>query len=933
MIPTLPEVSPIQAKYLSFIDQLTALGFSGDINTAYANRVVFSTDNSIFQVIPQGALFPKTTNDIQLLADLSNQAIFHDIVLSPRGGGTGTNGQSLTDGLIVDLSKYMNHILEINVEEGWARVEAGVAIEQLNCAMKSHGLFFPHPLTTSNGATIGGMISANASEHGAVIYDKTRDHVLSLKAVLLDGHLLESSPIDDNTLVSIQNGNDYSAHAHRIVDSVQKNKAKEIHDSASISNNNSTGYDLKHIRTQGGLFDLNAVLCGSGGTLGFIVEAVVTLQPIPAYSALVNVRYDSFDASLKHVSELLTVQPTSIETIHSNVLNLPRTESVWQSVTEFFPTLAGEKYQGVNLIEFTGNNEQDVAEKVKLLTDNLDVLLELDERNALGYTIAMGREQVNKLSALRKKSARLLLDEHKLDKHKTDINPEYTPDFLSELYPSLQQIKGAFDPKNQLNPGKIATPLEFGANLINTENVSLRKQFNHEISAKNRDYFKTALNDSNHDATSPSWKSSRDRRHSPKGRAALIREWLRGLSELGVDTKQASKSAKNSHAFINFIPRIKNTLEKRRGVYDFSHEVHDAMTDDVTNIYCTEDNPSNIDETEYRAKFSELYYSRYLRPVKDYLKGFVEFSTPFIALLPKPYNWLISQRWINTLSNKYIGLINNPELSALNLKKEMSRRGIRLATPLAIESLSPKDRSRAVIVVQDVFTSYFETQLVLDTMEALSRLGFQAYLAPYLPNGKPLHDHGFLKAFNNTARKNLDMLQRLSFYGLPFIGIDPSMTLTYRNEYTKAFGKSRQIPKIHLMQEWLMKKSEHLKKQPLACDHSTYYLLTHHIDMKHFSPSIQDWQSIYCILGLSLNVEHLDFDDAEEMYLNESSYKETSTYGYDHTWKDTITKSGLLGKLVSTSYFERSQVRQCYKLEISHPIQMLLKHLREASVD
>ncbi|ETI57963.1 FAD-binding and (Fe-S)-binding domain-containing protein [Marinomonas profundimaris] len=928
MIPTLSEVSPIQAKYLSFIEQLKAIGFSGDINLDYANRVVLSTDNSIYQILPQGVLYPKNTKDIQILTNLSNQAVFHDIVVSPRGGGTGTNGQSLTDGLIVDLSKYMNHILEINVEEGWVRVETGMAIEQLNCAVKSHGLFFPQPLTTSNGSTIGGMISDDASEQGSVMYGKTRDHVLSLKTVLLDGYLLESAPIDDHTLALIQSGGDYSAHAHRIVDSIQKNKAKEIKDTFPKLTQCLTGYDLAHIRTHDGRFDMNAVLCGSEGTLGFIIEAKINLLAIPTHAALVNIRYDSFEGALRHAGDLLSTQPTSIETIDSTVLNLAKADSVWHSVTEFFPTLAGEKYQGVNLIEFTGNNEQDVAEKIKLLTDNLDILLVQDERSALGYTIAMGREQVNKLSALRKKSARLLLD-----KHKTDINPEYTPAFLGDLYPSLQQIKGAFDPRNQLNPGKIATPFEFGANLIKTENVSLRKQFNHEISAKNRDYFKTALSDSNHDVMSTSWKNSRDRRYSPKGRAALIREWLRALSELGVDTKQASKSAKNSRALINFIPRIKNTLEKRRGVYDFSHEVHDAMTDGVTNTYCTEDYSSNIDETEYRAKFFELYYSRYLRPVKDYLKGFVEFSTPFIALLPKPYNWLISQRWINTLSNKYIGLINNPELSVLNLKKEMSRRGIRLATPLAIESLSPKDRSRAVIVVQDVFTSYFETQLVLDTMEALSRLGFQAYLAPYLPNGKPLHVHGFLKAFNNTARKNLDMLQRLSFYGLPFIGIDPSMTLTYRNEYTKSFGKSRQIPKIHLMQEWLMKKSEHLKKQPLACDHSTYYLLTHRTDNNHSSPAIQDWQEIYRILGLALSVQHIDFDDVEEMYLNESPHKETSIYGYDRTLKNTITKSRLLGKLVSTSYFNRSQVRQCYKLDISHPIQMLLKHLREANVD
>lgn len=1023
MIPKLSEVSPIQTKYLSFIERLNASGFTGDTNPDYANRVVLSTDNSIYQVLPQGVIYPRNTDDIQRLVRLSNQEEFHDIVLSPRGGGTGTNGQSLTDGLIVDLSKYMNRILEINVEEGWARVETGVVKDQLNKAIKAHGLFFAPELSTSNRATIGGMINTDASGQGSVMYGKTRDHVLSLKTVLLDGELLESFPIDDDTLANIQSGNDYSAHAHRTVDSIQKTKAQEIQDTFPELNRCLTGYDLAHIRTEDGLFNMNSVLCGSEGTLGFIVEAKLNLLPIPTYAALVNIRYNSFEGSLRHARELLAVQPTSIETVDSKVLGLAKGDIIWNSVAEFFPEKSGENIQGINLVEYTDNSEQALTDRIKVLTDKLDALAEQSCSNTLGYTIAMGHTNVNKIWAMRKKSVGLLgnaegekrplpfvedtavppenladfimefravLDSYHVQygmfghvdagvlhvrpaldlkdesqepmirditdkvvaltqkyngllwgEHGKGVRSEYAPAFFGDLYPSIQQVKGAFDPRNQLNPGKIATPFELGVELLKIDEVPLRGQYDRQIPIKNREQFKEGMycngngacyNFDPNDAMCPSWKGTRDRRHSPKGRASLMREWLRGMSEQGVDTAKVSKAVKHSNAIISFFPKLKNTIEKRRGAYDFSNEVHESMMGCLACKSCVGQCPIKVDVPEFRAKFLELYYSRYLRPAKDYLIGSLEFMIPTMAAFPRTYNWLMDRSWTNKLSSKYLGLSDNPKLSQYNLKKEMSLRGIRLATPLAIESLSYKDRSRAVIVVQDAFTSYFETQLVLDTMELLSRLGFQAYLAPYMPNGKPLHVHGFMRAFNRTARKNLDMLQSLSFYGLPFIGIDPSMTLTYRSEYKKAFGHNRQIPKIHLMQEWLAEKKDHLIKQPLMCEESTYHLMTHCTEKTNAAASIKDWQQVYRLLGLELKVENVGCCGMAGTYGHETANKDTSKIIYELSWKEKVNSPELSNKLVATGYSCRSQAKRFDNANLPHPIQVLLKHIREAVI-
>lgn len=151
MIAQLTTASPAQ-HYPEFLQALQASGFRGQLSADYATRTVLATDNSIYQRLPQAAVFPLDADDIVRIATLMAEPRFQQIKLTPRGGGTGTNGQSLTDGIVVDLSRHMNTVLEINVEERWVRVQAGVVKDQLNAALKPHGLFFAPELSTSNRA-------------------------------------------------------------------------------------------------------------------------------------------------------------------------------------------------------------------------------------------------------------------------------------------------------------------------------------------------------------------------------------------------------------------------------------------------------------------------------------------------------------------------------------------------------------------------------------------------------------------------------------------------------------------------------------------------------------------------------------------------------------------------------------------------------------
>src|SRR5690554_559396 len=317
MIPSIGEISPVQQLYLEFIDAARTEGFAGDLQPDYANRTVLATDNSIYQVLPQVVVYPQHMGDLVLLAKLSQRPNFRSLVLSPRGGGTGTNGQSLSDGLLVDTSRHMNAILEINAKERWVRVQCGVVKDQLNAALRPYGLFFAPDLSTSNRATIGGMISTDASGQGSCRYGKTRDHVLALTTVLLDGTVWDSEPIDEQRLSTLCQRQDRVGEIHRVAAAIARDKRELIEQQFPKLNRCLTGYDLAHLHTAEGHFDLNSILCGSEGSLGLIVEAKLNLLPIPCYAGLVNIRYSDFNAALEDASFLMQAAPTSIETIDS----------------------------------------------------------------------------------------------------------------------------------------------------------------------------------------------------------------------------------------------------------------------------------------------------------------------------------------------------------------------------------------------------------------------------------------------------------------------------------------------------------------------------------------------------------------------------------------------------------------------------------------
>ena len=1065
MLPRLSGLPAPTSLHHDVLAELRLRGFEGDLALDYADRVVSATDNSIYQLLPQAVAFPRTTEDLVRIARVAADPRFRGLAFAPRGGGTGTNGQSLTEGLVVDVSRHMNRILEINREERWVRVQAGVVKDQLNAALAPHGLFFPPELSTSNRATIGGMVSTDACGQGSCLYGKTRDHVLELTTVLLDGTVWTSRPLEGVELAQVQRRTDRVGAVHRLVDAIQRDQAGLIESHFPKLNRCLTGYDLAHIRDDRGRFNLNSILCGSEGTLGLLAEARLNVLPIPACSALVVIRYDGFDAALRDARALMAVQAASVETVDSEVLALARGDIVWHEVREFFPDDPEGSAAGVNLVELLADDEAGLEAQLARVEAKLDAEGRAGGRR--GYTVARNRtpgpagralpgdrgkagqafgasllggarlaedgdeaagadedggvrllpaaeaKPVERLWGMRKKAVGLLGNrpgsrrpipfvedtavppEHLADyiaefraaldrrglaygmfghvdagvlhvrpaidmldpaqetlireisdevaaltrkyggvlwgEHGKGVRSEFSPGFFGPLYPCLQQIKAVFDPHNQLNPGKVATP-EGGA-LLRIDGLTTRGQLDRTIPPPVRDVFHEALHCNGNgacftwdpdEAMCPSYKATRDRRHSPKGRASLTREWLRQLAALGFDPASEAASLRRGPGVRTLLARWRNTRARRHGEADFSHAVKEAMDGCLACKSCTGQCPIKVDVPTFRAKFLELYHGRYLRPGRDYLVGSLEAMLPAVGRLRGPYNLLLGSPF-GRAAMRAVGLVHTPKFSRLSMRRELAARGIADATPQALSALSAEERARTVVLVQDAFTSWYETPVVLAVLDVMREIGFRPFVAPFRPNGKPLHVHGFLGAFARAATRNARMLRALAGTGVELVGVDASMTLTYRSEY-RALPEADRPPPVLLFQEWLARHRDAFPRA--AAPGGEYALLPHCSERSLAVSSLADWQAAFTAAGASLSVLPSGCCGMAGTYGHEAEHRATSEHIYRMSWSNQVALWAGQGRLLATGYSCRSQVKIMDSQALPHPAHALLACLR-----
>ncbi|PPJ49497.1 FAD-binding oxidoreductase [Rhizobium sp. KAs_5_22] len=993
--------SPVEA----FLSYLASVGLEGEIGRSAAERNVFATDNSIYQVEPAAILFPRNTDDLKRIAKALARPEFSEISVAPRGGGTGTNGQSLTSGVVIDCSRHMNRILEIDPVRRVARVEAGVVKDQLNKALAPHGLFFAPELSTSNRATIGGMISTDACGQGSCLYGKTSNHVLALRVVLTDGTDFLSRPVREEELRALQARRDRIGDIHRTVARITSNDRAEIERIFPKLNRFMTGYDLAHVQRGDGFFDLNALLCGSEGTLAMIAEAELNLLPIPACAALVNIRYDNFNAALEDARNLVALDVASVETIDETVLRLAKGDIVWPRITAFFPDDAAGPSNGINIAEILADTPLELAEKLSA------VMTALENKpipGRKGFTTAHGKAEIEAVWTMRKRAVgllgnvegpvrpvpfvedtavppenlaayirefRALLDSEGLaygmfghvdagvlhvrpaldltrpehaalvrrisdavvaltrkhggvlwGEHGKGVRSEYVPAFFGPLYPRLQEIKAAFDPLGQLNPGKIVAPA--GRTLPKIDAIPLRGTLDRDIGNDIRAAFDNAAYCNGNGACfdfdedglmCPSYKATRDRRFSPKGRASLMREWLRRLAEKRIDPRREAARPQP----LGFVNRVWNSLNPaNRG--DFSHEVRAAMDTCLACKACAGQCPVKVSVPAFRAKFFALYYKRYLRPLKDPLVAAIETTLPLMARVRPFYN-LVAGSSAGQAAMRRAGLTALPTLPSISVRRTLARQNVSVATPARLARLDTAERARAVVFVPDAFTEHFDPHVLLDAVGVARLLGLIPFIAPPLVNGKALHVHGYLAAFEKTARRTAATIDSLAEAGVPLVGIDPSMTLVFRSEYSGTGMRSR----VLLPQEWLATVLERLPS-PSGGERKRVKLMAHCTERTNAPEATAQWEAVFAKLGMQLVVGEAGCCGMAGTFGHDVRNRALSETLYAMSWQPALAMPDRGELVMATGYSCRSQVKLMDDVRLPHPFQAIRAALQES---
>lgn len=950
-LPQLPPDHDLPEPTHRYLTALVQAGFRGEIATDWSQRIVNATDNSIYQLMPSAVLMPKSPMDVRVAVATLHHGDFEGVHLTPRGGGTGTNGQSLTSGVVLDLSRHLNAIRSLDPAGRQAVVEPGVIRDALNDRAAPYGLFFAPTVSPSNRATLGGMINTDACGKGSRVYGRSGDHVLALKVVLPDGTLLDTrAPPRDTRLGVLKQ----LLIEHRgLIDERFPDLSRSI-----------TGYNLRQALDAGEL-NLIHLFAGAEGSLGVIVEATLRLTPLPRHRTLLLVEYADFASALDAARDMLSFQPAAIETADETVLELARGDVIWHRVRNLFQ--APDRVGAINLVEFEGPDtaavERRVADLMRVLTPQLGrpgrpiavtPQYDADDRAALWDLRKKGVGLLGRLPGDRKPVAfmedtvvpperlpeyvaelRTLLDGHGLrygmfghvdvgclhirpalnlreptdaalvrtlsdavvelvrrhgglfwGEHGKGFRAEYAPRFMgAQLYALMCRIKALFDPKERLNPGKIAR-VSPQLPLTAIDAVPLRGERDRRIASSALESHRKAIECNGngacfdyrtHEVMCPSYRATGDRRHSPKGRAALIREWLARASDAGYSFPDTP-----GHGWAS-----------RRSGADLSHEVVAALNGCLGCKACATQCPVQVDVPKLSSLVLAHYHGRYRRPARDWLLYGLEYVLVSATSIPRLAAAALDNSLSRTLARR-LGLIDLPR----------PRPGFaRLARRYPLAGASPGEES--VVLVPDPFTPLFEPELWQATVTVLERLALRPRIAPLLPCGKARYNRGFRRGYTRQRDAVLRLLQPLADRGLPLVSLEPSHLHLLRQDYRDDGGPT--LPVLSLP-EWLNTVLP-ASSPPLR---ERWRLLGHCTDRTQAPGAAADWRALVQRFGVELDTPETGCCGMAGTYGHEVEHQAESRMLFEASWQPLLEREGQSepDRIVATGFSCRSQVRR-----------------------
>jgi FAD/FMN-containing dehydrogenase/Fe-S oxidoreductase len=814
----------------------------GEFYSSKTYRTLYATDASAYREFPQAVAIPRHKEDIKKIMAFASR---NNTSIIPRTAGTSLAGQVVGNGVVVDVSKYMNRIIEVNPDEQWAIVEPGIIRDDLNYHLREYRLFFAPETATANRAMIGGMVGNNSCGSNSIIYGSTRDHLISLKMILADGNEVEFGPLDEKQYQAKLSGegcvselehNIYTTIHQILSDSANREEIIREFPNPSINRRN-TGYaidlllSMQPYTTNGPPFNFCRLIAGSEGTLGFITEIKINLEPLPPpEKALVCIHFKSLYESLEANLIVLKYHPHASELIDHYILDCTK-ENIAQRKNRFF--IKGEP-KAILIVELAENEKDNLDLEVSKLIEEL-------KANSYGYHYpVLYGDDMQKIWSLRKAGLGLLSNipgDAKpvpvIEDTAVDVNdlPAYIREFniTLEKY-GLYCVHYAHAGTGELHLRPIINlKTSEGQQLFKTilaEVAALVKKYRGSLSGEHGDgrlrgeFIPFMIGDRNYqllEKVKESWDPGNLFNPGKIVKTPSMNTYLRyevDQETPKIDTHfdftknrgilraaeqcngsgdcrkthlsggtmcpsyMATRNEKDStRARANI---LREMLSRSTKTNPFNHrEIYEIMDLCLSCKGCKSECPSNVDIAKLKAEFLQHYYDANGIPIRNRLIAGVTRLNRINSFLPMVYNGIINNRILGKFVNRTIGLSTNrslPSLYHITLHAWASRYPDRLK---AKRNVGP----RKVFLYADEFVNYNDVPVGLDAIELLTSLGYDIIIPDLKESGRTYLSKGLVKDARKLSDENIRSLSRLQEENIPLVGLEPSAILTFRDEY------------------------------------------------------------------------------------------------------------------------------------------------------
>lgn len=824
----------------SVLEQLRE-SLEGDLRYDEITRTIYSTDASDYKEEPFAVAWPKNLSDIKKIIQFASK---NRIGLIVRAAGTSLAGQVVGNGIIVDISRYLTRIIELNPEEKWVRVEPGVVLDELNMYLKPFGLFFGPETSTSNRCNIGGMVGNNSCGSHSLIYGSTRDHTLELKAVLSDGSEVDFRAVtkDEFEKKCIQDnleGKIYRNIKEILDDPLNQQKIKEEYPDKRIPRRN-TGYALDLLldseifdHSSDKKFNFCKLLCGSEGTLAIITEIKLNLVPLPPpKKALVCIHHRERDEAFLANLVALKFNPTAVELTDDRILELTK-ENISQKNNRFF--LQGEP-GAVTMVEFAEESDEAVDDKVNRLIEAL-------KKAGYGYAYPVVKgSDMAKVWELRKAGLGVL-GNMKGDNRSvsliedTAVRVEDLPEYMKELSEMLARYgkdsvyhahigTGELHIRPVLNLKKPGDVELFRT--IGLETAKLVKKYKGSMSGEHGDgrlrgeFIPIILGEHNYQLIKKlkhCWdpqnilnpgkivdtpKMNTYLRYIP-GTVTPEIETIYDFSQTEGIIRAAEKCngsadcRKSVKIGGTMCPSFMATLDEQNSTRARANLLREFLSKDIANpwnhkeIYeilelcleckgCKAECPSGVDITKLKTEFLQHWYDINGIPLRTKLIAYISTFNKIGSFLPHVYNFFLKNKFTSGFLKKLIGFASQRSIPLLQKTtlRSWARRNLK--------KLNPENPIGNACIFIDEFTNYNDTSAGIAAIKLLTMLNYRVITASHSLSARTFISKGLLRSARKIARKNVEVLSKIINTDTPLIGIEPSAILGFRDEYPDLVG-------------------------------------------------------------------------------------------------------------------------------------------------